>query len=115
MLIETSGVGAFLFLLDGQRFSVDLPKLVLCLENLTLKSGFLILSFVHYWGGGYVKRVQREMGHAFMEGKRETRLGEAAGCQGGLQSFDIYSKSPHSHHFIDGLCRFLAVVQTLLV
>lgn len=98
------------------RLSVDLPKLVLCLESLRLKSGLLILSFVHCRGGGEVKRVQRGMGRVFMEGKRETSLGEAAGCQGRLHSlFSIPCSKPHHLHLIDGLCRFLAVVQTVPV
>lgn len=58
-----------------------------------------------------MKRVQRGMGHAFMEGKKETRLGEGAGCQGRLHS---YSKRLIDVISLDGLWRLLAVVQTLL-
>lgn len=58
-----------LFLLDGQRFPVDLPKLVLCLESLRLKSG-LILYFVLGVGLGE-KGPRGGMGHVFMDRKRD--------------------------------------------
>lgn len=85
-----------LFLLDGQRFPVDLPKLVLCLESLRLKSG-LILYFVLGVGLGE-KGPRVGMGHVFMDRKRDQ-----AG-QGRL----------HSYHPIGDLCRFLALIQTAL-